>query len=311
MKYTISIDQTHSIAWGLSLSEAAMFSFLYSVPAWAEQIFVDNQVWFFASRNKAIDEMPIISDKSDTVYRLYKSLQTKGVIDWKKFGEKDCIRITEKGKQWNSLNTTVGNKSDDTRKNIRKKSENNPTYNSTKNNSTINNILECEFENPLPETKIKNSFSRQSIHDSISHEQGFKEKEKSTREKEKESQDPTETYSAFIAYCQAYENCAKVTLPKNKQGNYIMSAKDGSNCKKLISWIKQIAVVEGTIDEMISAFTKAAWHVGDKFIRNNFSISIIYSNANSIYTKWHFNNPAAQEKRRQEEIERLVNEYQP
>ena len=118
MKYTISIDQTHSIAWGLSLSEAAMFSFLYSVPSWAEQIFVDNQVWFFASRNKAIDEMPIISDKSDTVYRLYKSLQTKGVIDWKKFGEKDCIRITEKGKQWNSLNTTVGNKSDDTRKNI-------------------------------------------------------------------------------------------------------------------------------------------------------------------------------------------------
>jgi hypothetical protein len=90
-----------------------------------------------------------------------------------------------------------------------------------------------------------------------------------------------------------------------------MSAKDGSNCKKLISWIKQIAVVEGTMDEMVAAFTKAAWHVGDKFIRNNFSISIIYSNANSIYTKWHFNNPAAQEKRRQEEIERLVNEYQP
>ena len=311
MKYTISIDQTHSIAWGLSLSEAAMFSFLYSVPAWAEQIFVDNQVWFFASRNKAIDEMPIISDKSDTVYRLYKSLQTKGVIDWKKFGEKDCIRITEKGKQWNSLNTTLGNKSDDTRKNIRKKSENNPTYNSTKNNSTINNILECEFENPLPETKIKNSFSRQSIHDSISHEQGFKEKEKSTREKEKESQDPTETYSAFIAYCQAYENCAKVTLPKNKQGNYIMSAKDGSNCKKLISWIKQIAVVEGTMDEMVAAFTKAAWHVSDKFMKNNFSISMIYSNANAIYTKFHYQNPAAQEKRRQEEIERLVNEYQP
>jgi hypothetical protein len=181
-------------------------------------------------------------------------------------------------------------------------------------NRSINNIKvlkDCEMPFTPIKTKIKNSFSRQSIHDSISHEQGFKEKEKSTREKEKESQEPTETYSAFIAYCQAYENCAKVTLPKNKQGNYIMSAKDGSNCKKLISWIKQIAVVEGTMDEMVAAFTKAAWHVGDKFIRNNFSISIIYSNANSIYTKWHFNNPAAQEKRRQEEIERLVNEYQP
>jgi len=180
-------------------------------------------------------------------------------------------------------------------------------------NRSINNIKvlkECENSFTPPQPKIKNSFARQSILDSISHEQGFKEKEKSTREKEKESQEPTETYSAFIAYCQAYENCAKVTLPKNKQGNYIMSAKDGSNCKKLISWIKQIAVVEGTMDEMVAAFTKAAWHVGDKFIRNNFSISIIYSNANSIYTKWHFNNPAAQEKRRQEEIERLVNEYE-
>jgi predicted transcriptional regulator len=187
----------------------------------------------------------------------------------------------------------------------------NKDFEQRKNNTNKDFNKGCEFENPLPETKIKNSFSRQSIHDSISHEQGFKEKEKSTREKEKESQEPTETYSAFIAYCQAYENCAKVTLPKNKQGNYIMSAKDGSNCKKLISWIKQIAVVEGTMDEMVAAFTKAAWHVGDKFIRNNFSISIIYSNANSIYTKWHFNNPAAQEKRRQEEIERLVNEYQP
>jgi DNA-binding PadR family transcriptional regulator len=311
MKYTISIDQTHSIAWGLSLSEAAMFSFLYSVPAWAEQIFVDNQVWFFASRNKAIDEMPIISDKSDTVYRLYKSLQTKGVIDWKKFGEKDCIRITEKGKQWNSLNTTLGNKSDDTRKNIRKKTENNPTYNSTKDNTTINNNIECENSFTPPQPKIKNSFARQSIHDSISHEQGFKEKEKVSGQKEKESQEPTETYSAFIAFCQAYENCAKVTLPKNKQGNYIMSAKDGSNCKKLISWIKQIAVVEGTMDEMVAAFTKAAWHVSDKFMKNNFSISMIYSNANAIYTKFHYQNPAAQEKRRQEEIDRLVNEFQP
>jgi hypothetical protein len=181
-------------------------------------------------------------------------------------------------------------------------------------NRTINNIKvlkDCEMPFTPLQPKIKNSFSRQSILDSISHEQGFKEKSKSFEKKEKESQNPTETYSAFIAFCQAYENCAKVTLPKNKQGNYIMNAKDGSNCKKLISWIKQIAIVEGTMDEMISAFTKAAWHVGDKFIRNNFSISMIYSNANSIYTKWHFNNPAAQEKRRQEEINRLVNEYQP
>jgi hypothetical protein len=307
MKYTISIDQTHSIAWGLSLSEAAMFSFLYSVPSWAEQIFVDNQVWFFASRNKAIDEMPIISDKSDTVYRLYKSLQTKGVIDWKKFGEKDCIRITEKGKQWNSLNTTVGNKSEDARKNIRKKTENNPTYNSTKDNSTINNNKGCEFENPLPKTKIKNPFSRQAYHDSLTHDSDPKENF-AKKEKVKE-REPSETYLCFTAFASTYERLAGVTYPSDKN-NYIMTAKDGSNCKKLVTWLKKVSANEQAPDEMVTMFTTAAWQISDKWLKANFTISNIYSQANNIYTKFMYSNPAAQEKRRQEEIERLVNEFE-
>jgi len=307
MKYTISIDQTHSIAWGLSLSEAAMFSFLYSVPAWAEQIFVDNQVWFFASRNKAIDEMPIITDKSDTVYRLYKSLQSKGVIDWKKFGEKDCIRITEKGKQWNSLNTTVGNKSEDARKNIRKKTENNPTYNNTKDNNTINNNKGCEFENPLPKTKINNPFSRQAFHDTLTHDSD--PKESCAKEKVKE-REPSETYLCFSAFASTYERLAGVTYPSDK-GNFIMTAKDGANCKKLVTWLKKVSASEQAPDEMVTMFTTAAWQISDKWLKANFTISNIYSQANNIYTKFMYNNPAAQEKRRQEQIERLVNEYQP
>ena len=187
----------------------------------------------------------------------------------------------------------------------------NTTENTTKNTSK----KECENSFTPPEPKIKNSFARQSIHDSISYEQGLKEKEKNfaeQKEKETQAQPPemSETYSAFVAYCQAYEQCAKVTLPKNRQGNYVMTAKDGSNCKKLVAWIRQIAVVEGTMDDMVAAFTKAAWHVSDKFMKNNFSISMIYSQANAIYTKFHYQNPAAQEKRRQEEIDRLVNEFE-
>ena len=184
----------------------------------------------------------------------------------------------------------------------------NKDFKQKKNNTNIDLQEECENSFTPPEPKIKNSFSRQAIHDNITYSEKNNKEKENVAPKEKEN---TETYSAFIAYCQAYENCAKVTLPKNKQGNYIMSAKDGSNCKKLISWIKQIAVVEGTMDDMVSAFTKAAWHVSDKFMKNNFSISMIYSQANAIYTKFHYQNPAAQEKRRQEEIDRLVNEYQP
>lgn len=189
----------------------------------------------------------------------------------------------------------------------------NKDFKQKKNNTNIDLQEECEMPFTPPQPKIKNSFARQSIHDSISYEQGFKEKENCDKEKETRAEppEPSETYSAFVAYCQAYEQCAKVTLPKNRQGNYVMTAKDGSNCKKLVAWIRQIAVVEGTMDDMVSAFTKAAWHVSDKFMKNNFSISMIYSQANAIYTKFHYQNPAAQEKRRQEEIDRLVNEYQP
>lgn len=308
MRYTISIDQTHSIEWGLSLSEAALFSFIYSLPAWAEQIHTKGETWFFASRNKAIDEMPIITDKSDTIYRLYKSLQSKGIIRWEKFGEKDCIMITEKGKNWNSSKTELGNKSEDARKNIRNKAEKNPTYNSTKNNSIIDNNKGCEFENSPPfETEIKNPFSRQSYHDALSYEQGEKEREKNSAKREKE-REPSETYLCFSAFASTYERLAGVTYPSDK-GNYIMTAKDGANCKKLVTWLKKVSASEQAPEEMVQMFTTAAWQISDKWLKANFTISNIYSQANNIYTKFLYASPLAKEKKRQEDIDKLVNEF--
>ncbi len=186
----------------------------------------------------------------------------------------------------------------------------NKDFEQRKNNTNKDFNKGCEFENPLPETKIKNSFTRQSILDSISHEQGFKEKEKSTREKEKESREPSETYLCFTAFASTYERLAGVTYPSDKN-NYIMTAKDGANCKKLITWLKKVSASEQAPDEMVRMFTTAAWQISDKWLKANFTISNIYSQANNIYTKFMYSNPAAQEKRRQEEIERLVNEFQP
>ena len=186
----------------------------------------------------------------------------------------------------------------------------NKDFEQRKNNTNKDFNKGCEFKNPLPETKIKNSFTRQSILDSISHEQGFKEKEKSTREKEKESREPSETYLCFSAFASTYERLAGVTYPSDKN-NYIMTAKDGANCKKLVTWLKKVSASEQAPDEMVTMFTTAAWQISDKWLKANFTISNIYSQANNIYTKFMYSNPAAQEKRRQEEIDKLVNEYQP
>lgn len=142
MKYNISIDQPRSIEWGLNLPEATVFSFCYSLPSWAEAIYVKGEVYYFASRTKALEEMPLVSDKPDTFYRFYKKLMEKGLIIWKKFDGKDCIQLTEKAKSWNSeKNPSTGNISEKTRKKIRENSENFPTDNITIDNRTNNTSI--------------------------------------------------------------------------------------------------------------------------------------------------------------------------
>ena len=183
----------------------------------------------------------------------------------------------------------------------------NKDFEQRKNNTNKDFNKGCEFENPLPETKIKNSFTRQSILDSLNTDSD--PKESCAKEKVKE-REPSETYLCFTAFASTYERLAGVTYPSDKN-NYIMTAKDGANCKKLITWLKKVSASEQAPDEMVRMFTTAAWQISDKWLKANFTISNIYSQANNIYTKFMYSNPAAQEKRRQEEIERLVNEYQP
>jgi hypothetical protein len=184
-----------------------------------------------------------------------------------------------------------------------RKREHNNTVNNT-DNKTIDKG--CEMPFTPPKTKIKNPFSRQAFHDSLTHDSD--PKESCAKEKVKD-REPSETYLCFTAFASTYERLAGVTYPSDKN-NYIMTAKDGANCKKLVSWLKKVSASEQAPDEMVTMFTTAAWQISDKWLKANFTISNIYSQANNIYTKFMYSNPAAQEKRRQEEIERLVNEYE-
>jgi hypothetical protein len=181
------------------------------------------------------------------------------------------------------------------------------TENTTENTTKNTTEKGCEMPFTPIKTKIKNSFTRQSILDSLNTDSD--PKESCAKEKVKE-REPSETYLCFSAFASTYERLAGVTYPSDKN-NYIMTAKDGANCKKLVTWLKKVSASEQAPDEMVTMFTTAAWQISDKWLKANFTISNIYSQANNIYTKFMYSNPAAQEKRRQEEIERLVNEYQP
>jgi len=169
MKYSINIDQINALDWGLSLSEAAVFTYLFNVPTWADAIQIEGQTFYFAARQKTCQDIPLISDKPDTIYRIYRALHEKGVISYLKHMGRDCMKITEKGKGWNSEKNPssiveLGKKSESTRKIFRKNSEKNPTYNSTIDNHTI--LLEEErgkaqtlFQKEIEELKMPDCFS--------------------------------------------------------------------------------------------------------------------------------------------------------
>lgn len=169
MKYSINIDQINSLAWDLNLSEAAVFTYLFNVPTWADPVLIDGQTFYFAARQKTCQDVPLISDKPDTIYRIYKSLHEKGVISYLKWMGKDCMRITEKGKGWNSEKNPsstieLGKKSESTRKIFRKDSEKNPTYNSTIDYTTNDKIIEPQ--NKIEESKKQNDILT-TVHDQV------------------------------------------------------------------------------------------------------------------------------------------------
>ena len=159
MRFSTYINNQKSLEWGLNANQAALFDLLNQASSWAEEIIVDGVVYYWVSRNKVLEELPLFYKTSDTVYRHFSELDEKGLIIYLKqgkHGDKDLIRLTEKGKSWNefkpeqirdnseinpSLGDELGNKSEITRKQIRDNSEINPTNNNTnyKNTTDHNN----------------------------------------------------------------------------------------------------------------------------------------------------------------------------
>ena len=145
MRFSTYINNQKALGWGLNANQAALFDLLNQAVSWAEEIIVDGVVYYWVSRNKVLEELPLFYKTSDTVYRHFSDLDEKGLIIYLKqgkHGDKDLIRLTEKGKSWNefkpeqirdnseinpSLEDELGNKSEITRKQIRDNSEINPS----------------------------------------------------------------------------------------------------------------------------------------------------------------------------------------
>lgn len=124
MQFTVLINQSRSLEWGLNAQQAMLFAFLYGCPSWATPTEWNGQIYYYVSRGKVCDEIPLLTDKPDTVYRLMRQLSELGLITLTCIDNQTHMLITEKGAYWN--NSEVIGEISEGRKKIRGGSENYP-----------------------------------------------------------------------------------------------------------------------------------------------------------------------------------------
>jgi hypothetical protein len=116
MQFTILINQSRALEWGLNAQQAFLFAYLYGCPAWAETCNVDGDLYFRLSKKKVCEDLPLLTDKPNTIHKILKCLESAGLILMAVFDNETHISITEKGIGWNrsegvEKNPTLGKKS--------------------------------------------------------------------------------------------------------------------------------------------------------------------------------------------------------
>ena len=133
------------------------------------------------------------------------------------------------------------------------------------------------------------------------------EKEKTSGKKEKAERQPSPTYAAFSVFCQTFETLSGAAYPTDQNGHYIMMPKDAGQMVYLMRYIDKIDR-QGDSLEALKVFIQAAWNLNDKWLRANFTIANLYSQASKIFTAYQTTSPAAKDKAYNDRLQELLAE---
>ena len=133
--------------------------------------------------------------------------------------------------------------------------------------------------------------------------ENFAPKEK----KEAPERKPNPNYEAFTIFCQTFEQLSGANYPTDQNGNYIMMPKDAGNMVYLMRFIDKIDR-NGNSHEALKIFMQAAWSLNDKWLKANFTIANLYSQASKIFTAYQTSSPAAKDKAFNDKLAELLAE---
>lgn len=178
MRFSTTLNNQKCMEWELNSTQGVLIALLYEANAWANEEIINDKTYYFVSRNLILKELPMFFEKADTVYRNLKVLAEKGIIEYIKHKGMDLIRLTEKGKSWNFIESSsekspnFDNNSEKNPSEFGKKSENNseknPTYKDTNIQKDINNKNiysdAVEYLNSKAGTKYKSTSKNTTRH---------------------------------------------------------------------------------------------------------------------------------------------------
>jgi hypothetical protein len=133
------------------------------------------------------------------------------------------------------------------------------------------------------------------------------QKERKADAEPKAERQPSPTYAAFSVFCQTFENLSGAAYPTDQNGHYIMMPKDAGQMGNLLKYIDKIDR-QGDSLEALKVFIQAAWNLNDKWLRANFTIANLYSQASKIFTAYQTTSPAAKDKAYNDRIQELLAE---
>lgn len=107
MRRFSNIDNVFMLKHELTLQESYILEWVLHLPIWADKSILSDRTIYFASKNKACQDLPMITKQNDTMQRYYRRLEEKGMIKLFKVSNKDYIEILPKCAGWNSVIKTT------------------------------------------------------------------------------------------------------------------------------------------------------------------------------------------------------------
>ena len=171
---------------------------------------------------------------------------------------------------------------------------------------TIDNWESTKLETNLQSPKV-NPFTLVSLVEKERKESFAKEKKEKAAAEPKADRQPSPTYAAFTVFCQTFESLSGAAYPTDQNGHYIMMPKDAGQMKNLMQYIDKIDK-QGNSIEALKVFIQAAWSLPDKWLKANFTIANLYSQASKIFTAYQTTSPAAKDKAYNDRVQELLAE---